>query len=96
MYVLTCNFFVPISRLGNGNECATKDRVTGKAGVPQNFSRTQGTIVIASKIVAVRNTTNQCTIWSRAERKWNEDTISAGITTRGEAKTQYGPQEKST
>jgi len=39
-------------RVGNGNECATKDYVTSQADVPQSFLRTQGIIVLASKIMA--------------------------------------------
>src|SRR5258706_4495584 len=52
MCVITANLFVSISASGNGNECATRLRSTGKAGVLQSFSRTQGIIVIASKIMA--------------------------------------------
>jgi hypothetical protein len=68
-----------ITNLGvtNGNECAKTGIRSKNFGGHQSLLRTQGKIIFAGKEKR-HEFAEQCTIWSFADRKWNEQPNTSG------------------
>ena len=83
-------FVVPISGLAMAMSVPRRIREPGKRAGPEFLTRRRHNRSCRQNHCGM-NKANQCTIWSCADRKWNEELTSSAIKIIGEARTQNAP-----